>query len=566
MQAYVYYRFSSKKQEKGVSKERQIADCTALAERKGWTISEVFGDHGRSAYTGNHLTDGKLGEFAQRVRSGEIGKGSVLVVEKLDRLSRQEVKLSRRWLEEMTDLGLTIATVAGQTYDEESLRTNIMQAIELLMFGKLAHDESAQKAERVQDNVNRRVAAAKASNKIITRKSPGWLTANADKTAWIINEPRAAVIRLIYELAAEGHGRVSIGKKLNDLGHQAWGASDIAPGTWDSTYIAMILRNPAVEGDYIKGFLNPGRIKVQDATRIVGYYPRIVDADLVARARAATDGRKLSGGRYKAQATNLFAGLIRCGECNGRLHMRGNGTTAPAGRQFQCYNAGRNRGCSQKDMFKYAPFEHAALDAILHLAMDDRFFRDDGATGVLHRAVADLKKAITDAIGVKGNAYKVMMKWPDDEDANAGYAASISNVKTLEQQLQKAELTLERARGAVSPQEHVQRVSDVREHLNDPDPETREAARLRVHEALKSVVTNVSAEVDVSKGGKPLKTLVLILAGGVLSIKFDNDGREIDRASLVDKMQGLDAQFRKTVTGNHPDGEAELSNVLRRIG
>src|SRR4051812_29685222 len=99
--AYIYIRFSDKRQERGASRERQREVCTRYCEGNGLPVTEVIEDLGRSAWAGAHLDSGNLGRFTARVRAGEIAAGSVLVVEKLDRLSRQEPLTTLSWLGDM---------------------------------------------------------------------------------------------------------------------------------------------------------------------------------------------------------------------------------------------------------------------------------------------------------------------------------------------------------------------------------------------------------------------------------------------------------------------------------
>ena len=105
MDAIPYIRFSDPKQEKGHSKARQSQDILAFCLRQGWPIREVIEDLGQSAWSGAHLTDGNLGKFAERVRAGEVAMPAVLVVEKLDRLSRQGHHVMVPWMRELCGLG-----------------------------------------------------------------------------------------------------------------------------------------------------------------------------------------------------------------------------------------------------------------------------------------------------------------------------------------------------------------------------------------------------------------------------------------------------------------------------
>jgi hypothetical protein len=51
----------------------------------------TFEDLGKSAYRGANVMDGALGQFIEAVDSGQVKKGSYLLVENLDRLSRDRI-------------------------------------------------------------------------------------------------------------------------------------------------------------------------------------------------------------------------------------------------------------------------------------------------------------------------------------------------------------------------------------------------------------------------------------------------------------------------------------------
>ena len=88
--AICYHRFSSKKQDRGSSLERQRENTSALCKREGWTIIATFEDAGASAWKGDHLSAGELGKLRKRIDAGLVERGTYIVVENLDRLSRQD--------------------------------------------------------------------------------------------------------------------------------------------------------------------------------------------------------------------------------------------------------------------------------------------------------------------------------------------------------------------------------------------------------------------------------------------------------------------------------------------
>ena len=580
MLAFPYVRFSSKKQEKGSSRERQLELCEAMISREGWTAGKPIEDLGTSAWTGEHLTAGNLGKFAQRVRAGEIPKGSILVVEKLDRLSRQEPRITQRWLEDMAALGLRIATVdGGRIYDDASLRANLMETFEILMRAKLAHDESQQKSERVRHRIRLNMEAAQKTGRIITAKTPGWLRVKADRSGFLVIKERAEIVRRVYQSAADGKGPGWICGELNDAGIPAWGKwRDGKAPTWSLVTVATLLRNPATEGDYVPGANNPGRLsKSQFRERIVGYFPRIVDADLVARARAAMAQRATgprSGGRYTREVQNLFAGVAICNACGTKLHLRNNGEKPPR-RSFQCPNAARHRGCDQYQMFRYAPFERGALDAILHLALDDNYFAVPERVSALNVRAAELAKELTDRREQAKRLVKVIARVDDAPEIEAELAEVRGLIRQAESQLEAANTELEAARGAVSPHEHLERVREVRDALNDPQRETRLQARLRVQQAIKGLGVQVVAQVTTD-GARRLHLHVLRIGDrAALAVTFDNEGNKIAGFDYVKIARWLKSEGGQTpaqtlahiVAGrDHPDleGYADRAESLVR--
>jgi DNA invertase Pin-like site-specific DNA recombinase len=557
MQAYIYIRFSTPKQEKGASKERQQEDCQSFCARRQWPVVEVIEDLGRSAWTGAHLSSGNLGRFAERVRAGEIPPGSVLVVEKLDRLSRQEPRTTQRWMEDLCAAGLSIATVSGdRVYDDAGLRADLMGTFEILMRAKLAHDESTQKSERVLDRIGRNMQRAKETGRVITAKAPGWLLARKDRSGFDVVEDRAAIVRRMYEMAAEGKGARWIAKELNEQGLPAWGywrGANSTP-TWETTYVALILRHPSVEGDYVPGFSNTSASRTKFRERIVGYYPRIVDADLVARARTAVDARKTGGGRHTRNVANIFAGLVFCHACGNKMHLRSNGEKPPK-RHWQCVHAARSRGCGQRAMFRYEPFETAALDAVLHLALDDRFFAAPDRTGELVIKVAEVQKAVDDRNEQAARLAKVLARVDDAPHVEQELISTQREIRELEAQCSRLEEALAAARGAVTPAEHLRRVRDVRNALDDADPDIRRAARLKVQGALRELGCRVECEVD--ENGE--RQIGLMLRGGMYASIYDNQGRAVLQFNLVDLIDQLDGQVIEF------DSSEGLADAARRL-
>ncbi len=86
MRAAVYARYSSAKQRESSIKD-QVRNCTAFAEREGWSIAEHYVDEALSG------TSKDRPGFKRLLADAEDGGFDVLLVDDLSRLSRDEIYL-----------------------------------------------------------------------------------------------------------------------------------------------------------------------------------------------------------------------------------------------------------------------------------------------------------------------------------------------------------------------------------------------------------------------------------------------------------------------------------------
>lgn len=525
MQAFVYIRFSTKRQERGASWERQLEDCRTYCDRKGWPVVEVIEDLGQSAWSGAHLTSGKLGEFAERVRTGEIRGPAVLVVERLDRLSRQEPLKALRWLQEMCDAGISVADASrDDVYDTATLNADLLAPITILLGAQNAHDESEKKSERVLDAANRSFQRALAEKRVMTAKCPAWLVAREDRTGFQVVEAVANVVREIYAMAAEGRGPGWIAAEMNDRGVPAFGKrKDARPGKWQLSTVSLLLRHPCVEGDHVPGFANTNKVKrTQRAEVVYGYYPRIVDADLVARARAAMNARKigprgLGTGRYARNVANLFAGHVLCGCCGGKMNIRVNGDVPPQV-HLQCTGALQRRGCDQREMFRYRELERDVLDAVLHRALDDRYFARPADAYALAAKLAEVEKKIADAKDGERRLIEVMVRVTTPQIEQRAAELNREAV-ALKGECARLQAELSAAQGAVSPVAHLERVREFRAAMEGDDVTARQTARLHVQQAFRAIGLQIACHVVGSE-----RFFSVLLGDGAFGLDIRNGG------------------------------------------
>lgn len=285
--AISYVRWSHPDQSTGDSKRRQSEDYTKFCDSHKLTPSPTtYLDAGISARLGKNKDKGALGVFIKAVEQGKIPKGSVLVVEQLDRLSRLDLDQSLALFGQILRAGINIGHVRKNrilTKDDLKGFGVTEFAIELI----LAAEESQKKSERVGRAWQAKLANA--SEKIVTARCPCWLKLNKGK--WEVIEKKAAIIRQIFALAIEGYGIEAICRRFN--------TDKIPPiskaTTWQKGYVLKILTGRLVLGEAFN----------------CQYYPAVIDNDTYYQAQAAINSRKHKHHGPRSKSCNPLQGLVK---------------------------------------------------------------------------------------------------------------------------------------------------------------------------------------------------------------------------------------------------------------
>src|SRR3981081_1131127 len=111
--AFSYIRMSTDIQLKGDSLRRQRVASKLYAEMHGLDLVEDFDLHdiGVSAFKGKNIASGAFGRFLTAVREGRIEKGSYLLVESFDRMSRQEPIVALQPFMDIVNNGVVLVTL-----------------------------------------------------------------------------------------------------------------------------------------------------------------------------------------------------------------------------------------------------------------------------------------------------------------------------------------------------------------------------------------------------------------------------------------------------------------------
>lgn len=340
---------SSDAQIKGTSLKRQLESTRQYASSQGLDLNEAsFTDMGVSGFKGVNYTDGNLGRFKDAIVEKTIPSDCVLIVESLDRLSRQPATVALAQLIELLNLGVEIHTLFDrQVYTKNNINDTSMILTSIISMAR-AHEESLTKSKRSKSNWD--LKRKNITSKILTRTCPQWLEPKQDRTGFKIIGSHAKTIRYIYDLyTSRGLGVFAITRELNkNITQYPSISKKVRTATttgWHQSYVLKILKNPAVIGSFQPHIMKEGKRQAHGDV-VKNYYPAVITQNQFDAAQSLLQTKRGAGGGRKGKAfTNPFTKMLKCGFCNGPIHLFNKGATKKGGHYLQCANAKTKKGC-----------------------------------------------------------------------------------------------------------------------------------------------------------------------------------------------------------------------------
>lgn len=284
----IYCRISDDRTGEGLGVARQEADCRALAERRGWTVHDVYVDNDVSAYARKLRTDYQ--RLLDDLKAGVI-KG--VVVWHLDRLTRRPLELEEFFIV-CEAAGVTcLASVTGDV-DLGTFDGQFMARI----LGAVARKESDDKSRRTK---RKHLELAQTGQPCGGTRPFGY-----DKGGLVVREAEAQLIR-------EAAERIIAGGTLRGITMQ-WNADGVPSsrgGRWTQTAIRRILTSWRIAGVRALG----------DEPMSAAAWPPILDPATHQQLRDILLAPGRSRGGFGPRR-HLLTGLLTCGRCGTRLIAR----------------------------------------------------------------------------------------------------------------------------------------------------------------------------------------------------------------------------------------------------
>ncbi|MBB1363024.1 recombinase family protein [Shewanella sp. SR44-4] len=391
--AYSYIRYSSPQQASGDSFRRQLAATQAYCDKNGYELDtelSLYKELGISGFTGDQE---HLKRFIDDCETNKIKKGSLLIVENLDRLSRQAINIAMRQLLHLLDFVDIYTTQDNKLYSHHNDKNSENQLLDImtsLIIMSRAYEESATKQKRLKAAWHNK--RENIQSKKLTTLIPHWLELNEDWTDFHIKHDKVEIIKYIYQKCIDGMGVTQLLRHLNENIDQ-FPTPTSKSSIWARTSISRILTDRSILGEYQphqgkhSGIGENKRKPIGDV--ITDYYPQIIDEETFLKAQIARKSRVVGRGKSGRETfSNLFRNILHCAVCAGKMEYVDKGDGSKGGKYLTCSNAKRGGECTQNKHFKYLPTELM----LLHLVTENGFMPKPEAPSELNIRLSKLQE------------------------------------------------------------------------------------------------------------------------------------------------------------------------------
>jgi len=300
------------------SLDAQRESCLAYIERQqGWTLVDERYDDG--GFTGANID---RPAFTRLMADVEAGKVDVIVVYKVDRLSRSLLDFVKV-MERLNAAGASFVSIT-----QNFSTADAMGRLTMNLLASFAEFEREMISERTRD----KIAGARRKGKWTGGPVPFGYSAKDKKL--LVNEAEAHVVREAFGLFLAHRQMAIVARELNRRGLLPRASKHGRKGgpLWTKDGIARVLRSPLYAGSMMYGD------ELYD-----GEHARLID-DVTYRQAQRLLGA--AGRELRVTGTNpefVLRGLLRCGGCGEAMCPAS--TTKKSGKTYRFYR------CSTRDKF-----------------------------------------------------------------------------------------------------------------------------------------------------------------------------------------------------------------------
>lgn len=364
-------------------------DSAKLPDELGYQLDpnnyEVLeSDKGLSGYKGVNWTKGSLGKFKERVASGEITEGCLLI-ESVDRFGRLEGYDAVGNFMFLITRNIDIIEVeTGQIYSYKLEHKLSMLSTSI----ERAYQESKRKSRISKKSWQNRKSVAVEKRSALNNNTPDWLALSDDKNSYNIDHEQVTLITRMFNLYASGVGVTDIVKTLNSEGYKNNGKN------WNTVTLYNKLRDRRLNG-YLVGkyktipkkdnestaeteqrVLSNKKAKEEANINAIRIYPIVIEDELFSKVQILMD-KNVQGRKPKSTTSkqrNLFNGISKCMYCGSPMIVQ---AMSKGGQYLRCYRERSKNGICESKLIRYVETERFLLNYIQGLNLELIFEPDD---------------------------------------------------------------------------------------------------------------------------------------------------------------------------------------------
>jgi DNA invertase Pin-like site-specific DNA recombinase len=338
--AYSLIRFSTDRQEWGDSLRRQISRCQDECRRRGWKFDQklCITDLGVSAFGGNNFDRRyALGKFIEASKKGLLLPNPVLLIENLDRFSRDTLDNADTefWGLIKRGVDVLVLSMGGEPLTRGDENKVEKRAIVMFEFDR-AHRESERKSDLITSVMAQKIAdASNGLHVAIGNWAPKWVSFKGSKgqPGEYVPNKKWATVEWIVNSYLDGMSTNAIAKELKRRGEPLMAKHG---KKWTQGNVRHILGSEALIG----------QVTIKGQT-FKNYFPAVLRPERWSRLEAKLKQNKIRrGGISEGESiANLFRNRCKCVKCGGTITAL---TMATGRRYYKCKEARMGGECVKR--------------------------------------------------------------------------------------------------------------------------------------------------------------------------------------------------------------------------
>tara|TARA_Y100000385_G_scaffold291343_1_gene368762 strand:+ start:407 stop:2476 length:2070 start_codon:yes stop_codon:yes gene_type:complete len=524
---YSYLRFSDTIQSKGLSIVRQIDKRDKwLDQNKDMILDTTISlrDLGVSAFRGRNLDPmyGDLGKFIDLVKRKDspIEPNSVLLLERLDRFSRNEPMLAIGALQQLIYNDIRVV-VTEENLEIDKKNINDLQVILPVVLSLcMAHQSSKDKSYHVGNHWKDRRNLTGEKYSILTKKLPSWLYYDEDKQEIKVHKEKSKAIQYIFKRTLEGVGQCVLVKELNEkfVPISTQKMKDGQKRLWNTSYVSKLLNDKSLIGVFQPKTKDEKGRRIDAGEVWKNYYPVVIKPDDFFAAQYQKNLRKKEKTNKESTFVNLFTSLVINNYDNQVMQIttsRNKRTSGEVYIQRRLVSYGKKRhmkNCANYGI-DYFAFEKLMLDGLSELNPEDFKERFD--------STKERRKLYEEIEGCKSKV-KELEKALTELDSKSTTSNVINSIEDLNNRIEYAQHRIEALTGVDSKtgKEIVEGLKTLTEYSVDRYNDGDQNIRNKIRSLIPTIVDKINIRVYKQKNRRTIASGKIYLTNGKVR-KFD---------------------------------------------